>query len=115
MLAAPGLGFVGATFAFLLFRGARPVATLLATSASVLGVVATAGVSMFPFLLPSSSSPASSLTAWDASSSRLTLGIMLVASLIFVPIILAYTAWVYRVLRGRVTADGITRDPHSVY
>ena len=82
---------------------------------SVLGIVATAGVSMFPFLLPSSSSPASSLTVWDASSSRLTLGIMLVVSLVFVPIVIAYTAWVFGVLRGRVTAEEITGDPHGAY
>jgi cytochrome d ubiquinol oxidase subunit II len=115
MLAAPVLGFAGAAAAAALFRAVRPVPTLLATSASVLGIVATAGVSMFPFLLPSSSSPESSLTVWDASSSRLTLGIMLAASLVFVPIILAYTAWVYAVLRGRVTAEGIAADPHGVY
>lgn len=114
MLAAPVLGFAGAALAFALFM-TRPVLTFLATSACVFGIVATAGVSMFPFLLPSSSSPTSSLTIWDASSSRLTLGIMLVASLVFVPIVLAYTAWVFRVLRGRITAQGIIRDPHSVY
>ncbi len=115
MLAAPALGFAGALLAFFLFRAARPVVTWLATSVSVAGIVATAGVSMFPFLLPSSSSPSSSLTVWDASSSRLTLGVMLAAAVVFVPIVLAYTAWVFRVLRGRVTAEEITRDPHGVY
>ena len=89
--------------------------TWLATAASVAGIVATAGVSMFPFLLPSATSLSSSLTVWDASSSRLTLGVMLVAALIFVPIVLAYTGWVYRVLRGPVTAAGISADPHGVY
>ena len=115
MLAAPALGFAGAVAAFFLFRAARPVVTWLATSASVVGIVATAGVSMFPFLLPSSSSLSSSLTVWDASSSRLTLGVMLVAAVVFVPIVLAYTAWVFRVLRGHVTMEEITRDPHGVY
>ena len=115
MMAAPVLGFAGAALAFLLFRTRLSVLTWLATSISLFGIVATAGVSMFPFLLPSSTSPESSLTVWDASSSRLTLGIMLVCALIFVPIILAYTAWVFRVLRGRVTAGEITGDPHSVY
>jgi cytochrome d ubiquinol oxidase subunit II len=115
MLAAPGLGFAGALSAFFLFKAARPVLTWLTTSASVAGIVATAGVSMFPFLLPSSSSLSSSLTVWDASSSRLTLGVMLAAAVVFVPIVIAYTAWVFRVLRGRVTSEGITRDPHGVY
>ena len=115
MLAAPALGFAGALSAFFLFKAARPVLTWVATSASVAGIVATAGVSMFPFLLPSSSSLSSSLTVWDASSSRLTLGVMLVAAVVFVPIVLAYTAWVFRVLRGRVTNEDITNDPHGVY
>ena len=115
MLAAPALGFAGALSAFFLFRAARPILTWLATSASVVGIVATAGVSMFPFLLPSSSSLSSSLTVWDASSSRLTLGVMLAATVVFVPIVLAYTAWVFRVLRGRVTNEKITNDPHGVY
>ncbi|WP_285772642.1 cytochrome d ubiquinol oxidase subunit II, partial [Rhizobium dioscoreae] len=59
-------------------------------------------VSMFPFILPSSLDPRSSLTVWDASSSHLTLFIMLVVAVIFLPIVLAYTAWVYRVLWGKV-------------
>jgi cytochrome bd ubiquinol oxidase subunit II len=115
MLIAPILGFAGAGLAFFLYRTTRPALTLFATSASVFGIVATAGVSMFPFLLPSSSSPASSLTVWDASSSRLTLGIMLVASLVFVPVVLFYTAWVFNVLRGKVTVQNIARDAHNVY
>ena len=80
---------------------------------SVAGVVATAGVSMFPFILPSSLDPRSSLTVWDASSSQTTLGVMLIAAVIFVPIILAYTSFVYRVLRGRVTAAQIDADHES--
>ena len=58
---------------------------------------------MFPFILPSSAAPDASLTVWDASSSQMTLFIMLIAVVIFLPIVLAYTAWVYRVLRGKVT------------
>jgi cytochrome bd ubiquinol oxidase subunit II len=58
---------------------------------------------MFPFILPSSADPKASLTVWDASSSHLTLFIMLIAVVIFLPIVLAYTAWVYRVLHGKIT------------
>lgn len=115
MLTAPALGLAGAALAFILFWTKQSILTWLATATSVFGVVATAGVSMFPFLLPSFTSPESSLTVWDASSSRLTLGVMLVAAIVFVPIILAYTAWVFRVLRGRVTSESIVRNPHGVY
>ena len=115
MMAAPILGFGGAGAAYALFPTKRGFATWLATSASTLGIVATPGVSMFPFLLPSSSALSSGLTVWDASSSALTLTVMLVATLIFVPIILLYTGWVYSVLRGRVTAKGIIADSHGAY
>lgn len=76
---------------------------LIASGVAVAGVIATAGLSTFPFLLPSSLDPNASLTVWDASSSRTTLLIMLFAVALFPPLVLAYTAFVYRVLRGRAT------------
>lgn len=63
---------------------------------------------MFPFILPSSLDPQSSLTVWDSSSSHFTLFFMLVMAVVFVPIVLAYTAWVYKVLWGRVTTEEAT-------
>jgi len=76
--------------------------------------VATAGVSMYPFILPSSLDPASSLTVWDASSSRATLFNMLVATGLLLPIILVYTTFIYRVLRGRVSQKDVEAD-HASY
>jgi cytochrome d ubiquinol oxidase subunit II len=78
-------------------------------------VIATAGFSAFPFMLPSSLDANASLTVWDASSSRLTLLIMLIATLVFLPLVLAYTAWVYRVLRGRVTFAYIADNTTGTY
>jgi cytochrome d ubiquinol oxidase subunit II len=75
---------------------------------SVFGVVATAGVSMFPFILPSSLNPDASLTVWDSSSSHGTLFFMLIMTVIFVPLILLYTSWVFKVLWGRVTSEQAT-------
>jgi len=106
-MAAPLLAVVGALGAVLLLSSHLYILAFVASALSVAGVIATAGLSVFPFLLPSSLDPNASLTVWDASSSRLTLGIMLFVTAIFLPIILAYTAWVYRVLRGRVTLDAI--------
>jgi cytochrome d ubiquinol oxidase subunit II len=93
----------------------RPLTAFLASSAGIFGIVATAGVSLFPFLMPSSSDPASSLTVWDASSSLFTLSVMLVATVIFLPVVLAYTAWVYRVMRGKVTVTHVTQHSDSAY
>ena len=81
----------------------------------IAGVIGTMGVSLFPFLLPSSSHPGSSLTVWDASSSHRTLGIMLIAVIIFLPIVLAYTGWVYRVMRGPVTGAYIEANRDTSY
>jgi cytochrome d ubiquinol oxidase subunit II len=111
---APILGFAGALLAAGLSRARRDGLAWVASALSVAGVVATAGVSMFPFILPSSLDPSSSLTVWDSSSSPTTLLVMLVAAVIFVPIILVYTAFVYRVLRGRVGQSQIEAD-HSSY
>ncbi|MGA8446527.1 MAG: cytochrome d ubiquinol oxidase subunit II [Roseiarcus sp.] len=115
-LAAPILGFGGAILTIVLLRSPKSHAFAIVTSAlSVAGVIATAGLSIFPFLLPSSLDPSASLIVWDASSSRLTLFIMLIATLVFLPIVLLYTAWVYRVLRGRVTAAYIAANSSGVY
>ncbi len=105
-------GAVGASIA--LRKGAARVALML-SSAGVAGVVATAGLSLFPFLLPSSTQPSQSLTVWDASSSQTTLSIMLVAVVIFLPIVLGYTAWVFHVLRGPVTEAAIERGDDYYY
>jgi len=66
---------------------------------------------LFPFLLPSSTQPDHSLTVWDASSSPTTLMIMLWAVIVFLPLVLAYTAWVFRVLRGRITLADLAEHP----
>ena len=115
LIAAPVLGYAGALAVPALLRLARPGAAFVASSAAVFGVIASAGVSMFPFLLPSSSDPRSSLTVWDASSSRTTLFIMLVATAVFLPLIVVYTAWVFRVLRGKVTAAAIEDGETDAY
>lgn len=83
-------------------------ATLLASGSAVTAIIVTAGWSLFPFVLPSSMDPASSLTLWDAVSSQRTLGIMLLVVIIFMPLIMLYTTWVYRVMRGpiRVSQPG---------
>jgi cytochrome bd ubiquinol oxidase subunit II len=113
LIAAPALGVAGALLAALLSPLKRDLLAFLASAACVAGVVATAGISMFPFLLPSSSDARSSLTVWDASSSRLTLFIMLIATLIFLPIVLIYTGWVIRVLRGRVGLAHVERTERA--
>ena len=112
---APVLGFVGALAALLLSHKDKPGSAFIASSIMLSGIILTAGFAMFPFIMPSSSNPVSSLTVWDATSSHLTLQLMFWAVLIFLPIVLAYTAWVYRVMRGNVTEQHIEENKHSAY
>jgi cytochrome d ubiquinol oxidase subunit II len=50
---------------------------------------------------------------WDASSSQLTLFVMLCATIVFLPIILVYTSWVFRVMRGPVTTASLNKNPNA--
>ncbi|MET3926259.1 cytochrome d ubiquinol oxidase subunit II [Devosia sp. 2618] len=113
MIAAPVIGFVGLLVAVIGFQARWRLMTLLASSTAIFGIVSTAGLSLFPFLLPSSTVPVSSLTLWDASSSHLTLFIMLLVTCFFLPIIIAYTAWVFRVMRGPVTTQSLEKNPNA--
>ncbi|MBO9713289.1 cytochrome d ubiquinol oxidase subunit II [Sphingomonas sp.] len=111
MVAAPVLGFAGALLAIVGIRGNSEPLAFAGSSASALGIIATVGCSMFPYILPSSIDAHSSLTVWNASSTRMTLGIMLFVTVVFLPIVLAYTAWAYRVMFGRVTSEDVRTNP----
>ena len=115
IIVAPVMGVMGGLLTFLGLRAGREVSTLLFSKMSILGVISSVGLTMFPFIMPSSSDPQSSLTVWNSSSSHLTLFIMLVVTAIFMPLILMYTAWVYKVLWGKVTEADVTDNSHSVY
>ena len=112
---APLLGIAGAALAIVLSGAKRPISAFVASSVMLAGVIFTAGIAMFPFIMPSSSDPRSSLTVWDVVSSHLTLQIMFWVVLIFLPIVLAYTSWVYTVLRGKITVESVRANDHNVY
>ncbi len=115
IIAAPVIGFVGMALALRGLIDGKEVSTLLWSKLGITGVISSVGLTMFPFILPSTVDPNSSLTVWDASSSHQTLFIMLVCTVIFMPLILAYTAWVYKVLWGKVTEADVTGNSDTVY
>lgn len=115
IVVAPVMGFAGIVLAVLGLRAGRELSTLLWSKIGIFGVIASVGLTMFPFILPSTLDANSSLTVWDASSSHQTLFIMLVVTAIFMPLILLYTAWVYKVLWGKVTEAQVTENEHTVY
>ncbi len=111
MMIAPVLGFGGAALALFGIRRRSESAAFAGSSASAIGIIATVGLSMFPFILPSSIDSHSSLTVWNASSSAKTLGIMLFVTAVLLPIVVAYTAWAYKVMFGRVTTQEVATNP----
>lgn len=113
MIAAPALGLAGLAIAVLGLRTRRGLLALAGSSAGIIGIVSTAGLSLFPFLLPSSTVPQAGLTLWDASSSHLTLFVMLLMTVFFLPIIVLYTGWVFRVMRGTVSSDSLGKNPNA--
>jgi cytochrome d ubiquinol oxidase subunit II len=111
----PALGVAAALAAAALVAARHTLSAFVASSLAVVGVIGTAGAAMFPFVMPSSTQPNASLTVWDSVSSHLTLGLMFWATLIFMPLIVVYTAWAYRVMRGKVTVAHIRANEHTAY
>jgi cytochrome d ubiquinol oxidase subunit II len=115
MWLAPALAVGGGLLALLLSAGGRAGAAFVLSGAALAGTILTAGFAMFPFVMPSSTFPNASLTVYDAVSSHRTLNLMFVAVVLFLPVVLLYTSWVYRVLRGKVTEKRIREETHSAY
>lgn len=113
MLSAPIIAFAGLAVAVIALRGRARTSAMLGSSAAIFGIISTAGVSLFPFFLPSATQPNSGLTLWDASSSHLTLFIMLLMTVFFLPIIILYTGFVFRVMRGTVSTDSLSKNPNA--
>lgn len=115
MKAAPLLGLGMALVTTLVALLGWSALAFISSSLTMTGIILTAGFSMFPFVMPSSLNPGHSLTIWDATSSQNTLTVMLVAAVIFIPIILAYTIWTYVKMFGRVNKQYIDANKHSAY
>ena len=114
-MSAPIAAFAGGLLALLFSAAKRTGLAFVCSGAAVAGVIMTAALAMFPFIMPSSIQPNASLTAYDAVSSHLTLNLMFIAVVIFLPIVLLYTSWVYNVLRGKLSEDKIRKETHTAY
>jgi len=109
----PVLGFAGMLLGLLAAVARRSHLAWWLGAAAWIGVIGTAGVALFPFLLPSSIVPAQSLTVWNSSSSQLTLTWMMGFAAVFVPLIVWYTSWAFYVMRGKVKAEHVAADEHA--
>ncbi|MBP1205130.1 cytochrome d ubiquinol oxidase subunit II [Duganella sp. 1411] len=115
MQALPVAAFVGAGLVIVFTARRMALAAFLASGLTVASIILTAGAAMFPFIMPSSLAPGSSLTAWDAVASHKSLAVMFWVVVVMLPIVVAYTGWVYRVVRGKVTEAHILENQHTAY
>ncbi len=75
-----------------------------------IAVIGMVGAAMFPFVMPSISHPSHSLTVWNSGASTLTMSWMLGFTLVFMPIIVAYTSWAFYIMRGKVDAQTVESE-----
>ncbi|WP_312268916.1 cytochrome d ubiquinol oxidase subunit II [Pseudescherichia sp.] len=111
----PALGVVLPLFTFVAGRLNRSAWAFFFSSLTLACIILTAGIAMFPFIMPSSTVLNASLTMWDATSSQMTLNLMTWVAAVFVPIILLYSAWCYWKMFGRITKEHIESNTHSLY
>ncbi|PSV46259.1 cytochrome d ubiquinol oxidase subunit II [Photobacterium indicum] len=113
--AIPAIAAIAPVLTALSARSKRDGTAFLMSSLTVTCIILTAGITLFPFIIPSSLEPSHSLTVWDSTSSEKTLGIVIAISLVMVPIILGYTLWCYRKMFGRLDTQYIENNKTSLY
>ncbi|HEI8903129.1 TPA: cytochrome d ubiquinol oxidase subunit II [Proteus mirabilis] len=111
----PALGLLSPLLAVVATKANKGAWAFLFTSLTIACVILTFGVTLFPFIMPSSTFPDVSLTIWDATSSLFTLQVMTVVAIIFVPIVLLYTIWCYWKMHGRLDKKFIEGNNHTLY
>lgn len=111
----PALTYLASAVILIAIKTGKSLMAFIGSSLICASVILTAGISLFPFVLPSSELPGVSLTLWDASSSYITLKVMFFVALIFTPIVLTYTGWAYRVVAGKVTGEYIQENDKMLY
>lgn len=115
MWSAPFAAIGGLGMAWLLGRGESRMGAFVFSSLGVVGVALSVGFALFPFLLISSTDPGSSLTLWDASASHNTMLLAFWITVVFLPIVLLYTRFVYRIIWGSITEKTVMQDSHTLY
>jgi cytochrome d ubiquinol oxidase subunit II len=109
----PLLTYLGVAAGTLAGRAGRSHVAWWLGALAWIGILGTVGAAMFPFMMPSSTQVAHSLTVWNASSSEHTLIWMTAWTAVFVPAILAYTSWAFWVMRGKVSTEQVENDDHA--
>jgi cytochrome d ubiquinol oxidase subunit II len=112
LLAIPLVAVAGLLATRIFLAGARCWKAWFASGLTIVGCTLFGVVGLYPIMLPSSLNAEYSLTAFNSASTPLTLKIMLVVALIFVPIVIAYQTWVYVLFRDKVTKEDIAQEAY---
>jgi cytochrome d ubiquinol oxidase subunit II len=115
LFAVPGVAVAASLAGVGFVKTGKSGLAIVCSSLTMLGIVLTPLIAIFPFVLPSSSVLNASLTLWDCTSSQLTLEVMFFVVVLFLPIVLAYTGWAYKVMSGKLTARYIAENDHMLY
>lgn len=106
----PALAYVSLIAGILAIRAERAVFAWWSGVITWIAVIGMVGAAMFPFVMPSISHPSHSLTVWNSGASTLTMSWMLGFTLVFMPIIVAYTSWAFYIMRGKVDAQTVESE-----
>jgi len=115
IIAAPCIGVISCLLVVIVSLMRNAKYTFIFSSISIISIMSTVGLSMFPFIVPSIMDYNSSLTVWDASSSYKALAVMLGTVVVFMPIVIFYVSFVYKVMFGKVTGDDIKKHSKELY
>lgn len=113
LMLVPGAAVAALVAIRILLARGRLLPAFTASCLAVLLVVATGLTGLFPNLIPSSLDPQFSLTLTNSSSSPYTLRIMTVVAFIFIPIVIAYKIWVYRVFRAPLSDRDVLENKQA--
>lgn len=104
------LAAVALVAAFVMNRMKREGLAFASTSVAIGAATIMAFGAIFPNVLPALNDPELSLTIVNAASTEYTLKVMTIATIVLLPIVLAYQAWAYWVFRARVTGESSPAD-----
>lgn len=113
--ALPASAFIAGFFTIFMTKTNRSDRAFMSSCMTIAAIILIAGGSMFPFIIPSSISLSSSLTIWDSSASLATLHFMFWVTVILLPIILIYTRWVFRVIKGKTVEEHTRKNNPVLY
>ncbi len=100
-----GLGILGVLGVFYFAKNGSAWGTFLSSSLAIIGILFAVATALFPFTVPSIYGLEHSMTVWNTAASENTLLVMTLAAVVAVPLVLAYTAYIYKVFLFKLSPE----------